>query len=165
MPEKQTAEVLLARMRRNWPEAVTPTSEAMIRVYRLGDLVQDNACRALERQSLTFSEFEVLAALRSADPPHELAPTALYGAILVSSGGLTKILRGLEDRGLVARTLHAADRRSRLVRLTEPGRTMAERAMADVLASDTAVLSQGCSADEMKALAALLRRVLAAVEA
>jgi DNA-binding MarR family transcriptional regulator len=162
--DRHTAEGLLERMGKNWPEAVTPVTGLMMRVYRLSGLVLENARQQTARHGLGFTAFEVLVALRSTPPPHELAPTELYRLVLISSGGLTKVLRGLEGRGLVARVEHEADRRSRPVRLTAAGRALAERAMADVLEADDELLSGGLSLGEIACLTTLVRKLLLVLE-
>ena len=48
--------------------------------------------------------------LRSVPSPYELTPTELYDAVLLSSGGMTKVLRRLETRGLVSRGENPAGR-------------------------------------------------------
>lgn len=164
MPEKHTAETLLAAMKRNWPEAATPVSEMMMRVYRLNDLVRENARRQTERHGLGWTEFEVLMSLRSVGPPHELVPTELYQGLLISSGGLTKVLRGLEERGLIMRDRAQADKRNKPVLLTAAGRTKAERTMADVLESDSKLLMSGLDETEVKRLTGLVRKLLRALE-
>jgi DNA-binding MarR family transcriptional regulator len=165
MRNKITAQQVLDRMSRHWPEAVTPTTELMMRVYRLNDLVLENARRETSRYGLTFTEFEVLLGLRSASPPHELSPTELYSAVLISSGGLTKILHKLEAHGLICRIEHETDGRSKLVRLTEAGRNLAAKAMAGVLESDRKLLTSGLSSSERQQLTLLLSRLLHAIEA
>ncbi len=164
MVTKQTAQDLLARMARNWPEAVTPTAELMMRIYRLNDLAFENASRETARHGLSFTEFEVLAALRSAAPPFEATPTELYSAILISSGGLTKVLAALERRRLVGRVKDTSDRRSLRVRLTPAGKRLAEETMAEVLEVDGDLLAGALSKTEMAALIASLRKLLLAVE-
>lgn len=164
MVTKQTAQDILARMSRNWPQAVTPTAELMMRIYRLNDLVFENARRETARHGLSFTEFEVLAALRSAPPPYELAPTELYSAILISSGGLTKVLGALERRKLIRRVKDKADRRSLRVRLTPAGKRLAEDSMAKVLKADGDLLKGALSKGEMGTLIASLRKLLLAVE-
>lgn len=164
MQRKHTAETLLTYMGRNWPEAVTPTSKLMMRVYRLAEIVRDNAQQQTSRSGLTFTEFEVLVALRSAAPPHELIPTDLYQAILISSGGLTKVLLGLEKRGLIMRGRGEIDKRSKPVRLTASGKVTVERAMADVLASDGELLAAGLTAAKMERLTKLVAKLLQALE-
>jgi len=148
----------------HWPEAVTPIAHMMVRVYRLAGLVHANAMEQAAAHGLTSAEFEVLVTLRGVPPPNELMPTDLYGAILMSSGGLTKVLHGLEKRGLVTRAEGKSDRRSKPVRLTAKGRALAERAMADVLRSDRKLILRGLSEAEVERLTRLLRKLLGALE-
>ena len=129
---RHTAEEALARMKKNWPKAVSPTGEVCLRVFRLSDLVRARAQRLTSRHGLSLTEIDVLAALRRSPPPHELSPTELYSAVLITSGGLTKVLHGLEHRGLISRVADDTDRRSRRVRLTHAGRALAERTVATV---------------------------------
>ena len=161
---RHTAEESLARTRKNWPKAATPSIEVMIRVFRLSDLARANAQRMASMHGLSLTECDVLAALRRAPPPHELSPTELYSAVLISSGGLTKVLHGLEQRGLISRVADDKDRRSRRVRLTPAGRALVERAAAAAQASDKELFSGALSTAETARLAALLRKLLLAIE-
>lgn len=120
----------------HWPDASTEQAAATIAAQRLARLLARVAAEALAPLGLTPAEFELLSALRAHAPPHRLTPTALYDAMLISSGGLTKLLKGLEGRGLVARPSSETDRRSRPVALTEEGRALTERAMAIVQAAE-----------------------------
>jgi DNA-binding MarR family transcriptional regulator len=65
----------------------------------------------------------VLAALLLGGRPYRASPTALCRASLLTSGGMTKTLRGLERDGLVRRCPDPADRRALLVELTAAGET------------------------------------------
>ena len=56
--------------------------------------------------------------------------------MLISSGGLTKLLKGVQRRGLIARPPSDADHRSRPIALTPEGQVLAERAMAVVQAAE-----------------------------
>ncbi len=161
---RHTADELLTRMKKTWPKTVTPTVEVILRIYRLNDLARANARRQTSRHGLSLTDIDVLAALRRAPPPQELSPTELYSAVLISSGGLTKVLHGLESRGLISRVADDEDRRSRRVRLTPAGRALAERAVAAVQASGEALFSRALSTAEMQRLAGLLRKLLLAVE-
>jgi len=137
----------LKNIKANWPEAATPQSACAIMVQRFAALLQANARSALAPHGLSFTEFETLATLRSSPTPHELNPTALYDALLISSGGLTKVLKSLEERGLVARPERLGDRRKRPIALTATGRRLAEAAMTSVQAADAAKL-EGASFEE-----------------
>jgi DNA-binding MarR family transcriptional regulator len=161
---RHTAEESLARMKKNWPKGITPTVEVCLRVHRLSDLGRANAQRVVSRHGLSLTEIDVLAALRRAPPPHELSPTELYGAVLISSGGLTKVLHGLEHRGLISRVADDVDRRSRRVRLMVAGRALAERTVSAVQASDEELFAKALSVAETARLAALLRKLLLVLE-
>jgi len=148
----------------NWPEVVTPIAHLMMRVFRVSGIIHANAVRQATAHGLSFAEFEVLVTLRGMPPPNELLPTELYGAVLMSSGGLTKVLHGLEKRGLIARGEGKADRRSKPVRLTAKSRALAERAMSDLLESDRKLIMSGLSDSEVERMTRLLHKLLAALE-
>jgi DNA-binding MarR family transcriptional regulator len=161
---RQTADEILKVRAESWPEVVTPVTHLMVRIFRFSNLVLDSAMRRMAAHGLTFTEFEVLVTLRGVPAPHELAPTELYGAVLISSGGLTKVLHALEGRGLIVRGKGRTDRRSKPVRLTAKGRALAERAMADVVRSDGELIYRGLSPAEVERLTRLLRKLLATLE-
>jgi DNA-binding MarR family transcriptional regulator len=148
----------------HWPEAVPPIAQLMVRVFRVGSLIHDTTVGRAATHGLSFAEFEVLVTLRGMAPPHQLMPTDLYRAVLMSSGGLTKVLHGLEKRGLVTRVEGKTDRRSKPVRLTAKGRTMAERAMTDVHESDRKLILGGLAKSEVAHLTRLLRKLLITLE-
>jgi DNA-binding MarR family transcriptional regulator len=161
---RHTAEEALARTKKNWPKAATLTAEVMLRIYRMNDLMRANVQRLSSRHGLSLTDADVLAALRRAPPPHELSPTELYSAVLISSGGLTKVLHSLDQRGLISRVADDKDRRSRRVRLTPAGRALVERTHVTVGESDEALFSGALSTTETARLAALLRKLLLAIE-
>jgi DNA-binding MarR family transcriptional regulator len=161
---RQTADERLKTRAKYWPDAVTPISQLMVRIYRVGSLIHEKSMECAAAHELTFAEFEVLATLRGTKPPNELMPTELYNAVLMSSGGLTKVLHGLEKRGLIVRTDGKSDRRNKPVRLTAKGRGLAERAMADILKSAGASILSGLSQSEVERSTRLLRKLLASLE-
>lgn len=126
-------------MRQNWPEMRSERAGFSIATQRLTHLLRRIATDALRKFDLTFTEFELLAALRMQPVPHRLAPSALYGAMLMSSGGLTKLLKGLEARGLVLRLRATSDRRSLPVQLSDPGKRLIEDAMQTVQRAEAPV--------------------------
>jgi DNA-binding MarR family transcriptional regulator len=161
---RTTAEDILQARVRYWPAAATPTANLLVRLFRFSSAILENAKRQIAPHQLTFTEFEILVSLRGVAPPYQLAPTDLYDTILISSGGLTKVLHALERRKLIARGEDRTDRRSKPVRLTAKGCALAERAMADVLRSDSKLVARGLSATEVENLTRLLRKLLASLE-
>lgn len=163
-PERYTAERILELMHANWPESCTPASELMVRLHRMRDLFYDAFCQALVPYGLSAAEFDVLATLRAVPPPYELTPTELYDVVLLSSGGMTKVLKHLEARYLVTRVANPLDGRSTLVRLTPQGKALVEESMQGSLANDRALLSRGLSQREVSRLTNLIGKWLRAVE-
>lgn len=159
-----TADDLMRARAQHWPLSVTPVTQLMVTVLRLSSLVLETTRQCVEAHGLSFTEFEVLIALRGAAPPHALLPTDLYGAVLISSGGLTKVLYALQERGLIRRGESEEDRRSKPVGLTARGRNLAERAMADVIKTDKALVARALSDPQVDRLTRLLRKLLAAAE-
>ena len=113
----------------------------------------------LVRHGLSAAEFVVLATLRNAPPPHELMPTQIQDRVVITSGGLTKVMLQLEARQLVERRQHSSDLRIKPVRLSPAGCTLIESAMQEMIAGTGDWLRQTLSADEIAQLTQLLARL------
>jgi DNA-binding MarR family transcriptional regulator len=111
-------------------------------------LSHDRKVAASEELGLSFARVRALR--RLAGEPHTLR--ALAEALLADPPYVTLIVDDLEQRGLVQRTPHPEDRRSKLVALTDAGRDAAARADA-ILGEPPAALLDAPAED----LAALLR--------
>lgn len=99
----------------------------LVRLARLGVLIDAFQHDVLEPFELMPSDYGVLAALRRAGPPYSLKPTQLTIRLNRSSGGMTKILKRLEQAGLIERTPDPEDGRGTRVTLTERGHALGER--------------------------------------
>ena len=159
MPEDEIDRIV-AQWNRTRPDLDVSPTHVLQRITRLGLLQGTSFARVFARHGLSWGEYVVLAALRRAGPPYQMSPTALYGAIILSSGGMTKRLDRLEGAGLVERIPDPADRRGRLVALTDKGRDLVDRAVIEHLANEEHLLS-ALSADEREELSDLLRKLLA----
>lgn len=156
---------VLARLQENWPEASTTETEVMLALIRLNDIVIESTKHLVAGFGLTPAGFEVLMTLRAQPAPRCMTPTELYRAILITSGGMTKVLKQLEEDGLILRLDNAGDARSRLVQLTEAGAGRAEAVMRAVGAHDKAILSRALSKDQVGQLARMLLGTLDKMEA
>lgn len=114
---------------------------------------------ALARYGLSSAEFDLLATLRNAEPDYTLTPSQLLAQMLLTSGGLSKVMAQLETRGLIARLCRDDDRRIKPVRLTADGQALIEQAMAETVANAGEWLRGALSADELTQLTGLLQRV------
>jgi DNA-binding MarR family transcriptional regulator len=155
---------LLRRIAAHWPEQAGRVHPEVIFLYRARDLLLDDVERILKGLDMRSSDLDVLAALRTQPEPRQLTPTALYRALLLSSGGLTKILHRLEAAGWIDRPPNPEDRRSRLVRLTPAGEAQLEQAVEAVIAHEDRCMAP-LSGAEQQQLGRLLGKLLAAWEA
>jgi DNA-binding MarR family transcriptional regulator len=147
--------------------AETPTLDrsafAVIgRISRLADLLEPELDLVFAEHGLTGGEFDVLAALRRSGPPYRLTPTSLRKALLLSSGGMTKRLAGLENRGLVRRESETGDRRLRAVTLTPHGRHLVDAVLPDHIANEERLL-RDLNTSERRDLARLLEKLAVAL--
>jgi DNA-binding MarR family transcriptional regulator len=147
--------------RENWPESydaqMFPLVIALLQAHAAH---HSRATTALAASGLSLVEFDVLASLRRSPPPHALTPSELQRAMLITSGGLTKVLQQLEMRGLVSRSTDDADRRIKPVALTDQAMPVLEKVMSE---SHTVVggwIRRSLTGAEIKQLTLLLTKLV-----
>jgi DNA-binding MarR family transcriptional regulator len=152
MPQKHPLQELLNRMSENWPETTSPETDVVLGIIRFNDLIRARTDKALSAFNLSRAAFEVLAALRSLPEPRQLTPTELSDSILISTGGMTKVLINLEGNGMIERISNDEDKRSKLVKLTPAGKCMAEQSMKEVARQDRELFAGFVTAAEVEKL-------------
>ncbi|MBE1530979.1 MarR family winged helix-turn-helix transcriptional regulator [Actinomadura algeriensis] len=91
-------------------------------------LLERIAGRELERRcGIRHAAFEVL--LRLSDAARPVSMGELAGELILTSGGMTRLIDRMETAGLVARRAAPGDRRGRRVELTGAGRAKLDEAM------------------------------------
>lgn len=88
---------------------------------------------------LLHSDLDVLASLYFNE--NRLSPTELYAATVFSSGGMTKVLKKLQDRNLIKREASPTDKRSMLVCLTQNGEELAKDCLSKIAKSKEEMFS------------------------
>ena len=126
--------------------------------------VDEGINEKLAEFGLTRNSWDVLASLRRSGPPYRLSPTALYLALMRTSGAMTNRLAGLERARLVKRVPDPEDGRGVLVELTRKGLALVDRVAPAHLDNERELLSV-LDADEQETLSALLRKLLLDYEA
>jgi DNA-binding MarR family transcriptional regulator len=164
MPTRRTSEELLHLFKENWPEGYSYAEEVMLRLYHAALRHTEELQRFLAPFELTMAEFVTLRVLRREPEPHLMTPSALHETLVLSPGGMTKILKQLETKGLVSRRADAADKRRNLVALTQRGSVAIEAAQGAVRELDCALLERTLSDREQQRLAQLLRKLLVSLE-
>lgn len=145
------------------PESPVDAYHVTGRISRIAARIAQREEEVFGRYGLTRGDVGVLSALRTSPPPHTLSPTQLFRGLMMSSAGMTKRLDRLEQQGLVKRNPDKDDRRGVTIHLTEPGRRLLARAVAENTKSEATLLA-GLSGKERRALADLLRAVLSKAE-
>lgn len=132
--------------------------DVMSRLRRVALRLTSIRAAAFEHAGLATWEFDVLAALRRAEPPHELSPAELIRATMIGSAAMTNRIDNLRGRGLVERRPNPYDGRSVLVRITPDGASRVDAAMVELVRSEAEALEVLGRRDRDQ-LADLLRRL------
>ena len=111
---------------------------------------------------LTNAGLIALFMLRACYPDEAVRPSELGEATMLTSGGMTKVLHSLEDRGLVTRQPHPSDARSSMLVLSEAGLALVEEIMPVVGGRDRALLLDPLTDAETAELTRLLDKLDAA---
>jgi DNA-binding MarR family transcriptional regulator len=164
MPPRRTSEELLHLFKENWPEGYSSAEEVMLRLYHAALRHTEELQRFLTRFDLTTLEFVTLRVLRREPEPHVMTPSALHETLVMSPGGMTKILKQLRAKGLVVRRADSADGRRNLVQLSARGRATIAKVQNAVRELDVALLERTLSDREQQRLAQLLRKLLVSLE-
>jgi len=159
MHKQYSADKILENGQKNWPETDQSIDTFTIYLHRLQQLSLKLSTQIIQRHQLNTSEFDVLASLRSSAPPYTMTPTELQRSMLITSGGLTKLLYQLEANGLISRSVQVHDKRSKMVHLTETGKVLIEKSMGEVHEFDRNILKSALNDKELNQLNMLLGKV------
>ena len=141
-----------------------PVKEAIFgRIAKLARLASQARHDTLISGGLKQWQFKVLLMLRRAGPPYTASPSDLADMLGLTRGALSARLAPLEAAGLIARTVHAHDRRRVHVQLTPAGFEAFERQASSEENAELAMLS-ALTPREQRTLANLLRKLLEATE-
>ena len=134
--------------------------EAWHRLLRLSRRVLREIDARLDAEHrIGVNEFDVLITLDNA-PERRLRMTDLAEAVMLSSGGLTRLVGRLESRGLVGRIPDPDDARSFYAALTGEGSQRLSEARVTHDAVIEALLSAKLTGDEMRSLTRALGQAL-----
>ena len=154
---------LAARWSARLPGEEVSAVEPFARLGRVARMVEEFHREKLRPFQLELSDYQVLAALWSADEGSEPSPTQLANLLRQTPAGMTKTIDRLEARKSVRRVQSASDRRSFAIHLTASGRRLAERACRAELAAQQELLAE-FDARELARFDAFLRRLVGALQ-
>ncbi|MBU3667856.1 MAG: hypothetical protein B7C55_09955 [Actinomycetales bacterium mxb001] len=112
-----------------------------------------------DQHGLTPAEFDVLATLRNAETPYELTPGQIQDRVLITSGGLTKVIHLLEEKNYVERSVARNDNRVKPVRLTAAGNRCVTKAMKDIVIMTRDWMKSILTQDEIRTATSVLSKM------
>lgn len=131
-----------AEWRRERPDLDVTPQGVIGRLHRLAMLLTRELAAVYERFGLSEGEFDVLATLRRSGPPFARAAGELAEHTMITTGGLTKRIDRLVQRGLVERRAGATDARQRIIALTPRGREIIDAAFAAHMQNEHRLLDE-----------------------
>ena len=153
---------VVALHRAYWPETFDARLlPFVVALHRARDRHMKRSAALSARYGLSPAELDVLATLRRSPPPWVLTPSVLQRSVLITSGGLAKILQQLETKGLVERLTDSADRRVKPVQLTAAALPIVTAAIGEVIASTGGWVRATLSDTEIDQVTAILRKLTA----
>src|SRR6201987_338386 len=129
------------------------------RLLHLREVFLKSVNRTLAKHRLKYPAYAVLATLRVEGAPYRMSPKALLDSLILTSGGLSNLLRKLEKAGQILRLADDTDGRGGSGELRELGRRFVEPAMRDHAETERRLIS-ALSRDEQTAVAEALARMM-----
>ena len=147
--------------------AATHTSSHVLTAWHTLLQVSSRVVAELDRRldlehRMSIREFDVLINLDNAAGGAGLRMTDLADAVMLSSGGLTRLVGRLEERGLLRREPDPSDGRGYLASLTGPGRARLAEARTTHDAVIRELLGTALTVTELATLERALRKSLPA---
>jgi len=152
-------DALIEAWSRRLPDVDVTPLEVMSRLRRVSIRLARIRAGAFATAGLASWEFDVLAALRRTDEPHELSPAQLIQRTMIGSAAMTNRITHLVERGYVQRQANPRDGRGVLVQLSADGAVRVDAAMTELIRREALALSV-LSRDDVEDLARVLRPLM-----
>ncbi|HET9675672.1 MAG TPA: MarR family transcriptional regulator [Gaiellaceae bacterium] len=140
-------------------QAIEPAVQAWTRLMRASaSTTRLLSAELQEEHGLTLNDYEALLVLSRADDGR-LKRVELARNLMLTPSGITRLLQGLEDAGLVERASCATDLRVTYAQLTDAGRDKLAEASGGHVASIRALFEERFANEEIRALAEILGKL------
>jgi DNA-binding MarR family transcriptional regulator len=148
----------IARAAGIWEQRFGPSAPmaAVTSIMRAQQILLAELDAILKPYELTFARYEALVLL-SFSRTGGLPLRVIGERLMVHPTSVTNIVARLERQGLVSRRANPRDGRGRLAEITSEGRSVAERATADLTAARFGMAGYGD--DELREMFTLLRQL------
>lgn len=153
-------------MEKNWPTANATLFLLFPRLGKISNYINDYIDKLMKSEGLLATDFHLITAIRrtNTEAPYELKPSELCNYLLFSWGGITKVMKRLEDKEIITRVNCVNDKRIRMIRLTKHGEKITEQATSE-LQRYHKILLKDFTTEEIALLDKLLEKLLGNAEA
>jgi len=166
MPHTQLKfENFIYLMEKNWPSAHQSLFVLFPRIERIATNIEDQIAKLMDKRGLLASDFHLLTAIRrtKSSAPFEVKPSELCNYMLFSWGGLAKVMKRLESKGIITRVNCEQDKRISLIRLTDKGVNIVNESVLDLQKVQQKLLI-GFKEEELNVLDKLLGKLINNIE-
>jgi len=142
--KKEQIEKIQEQYKKQSPDMYNDSVELTLPLFMLHKKIYEGGNEILtNNHNLNQTELDVLANLYFlGDDDFSLTPTELYEQMLFSSGGMTKVLKKLEEKSLIKRVNNPNDKRSKLVQITEKGKEKTSNSLKEILTFEDDIFSK-----------------------
>ena len=149
--------------RRERPDIDVSSVGIVTRIWRIGRHLDRHRQQRLEAFGTDRVALDILAMLRRAGPPYRRTAGELLQSALITTGGMSQRVGGLEAAGLVSRHMHPEDRRKVEVEITAAGMALVDEVLGDLMRNESKLLDL-LEPAEQDQLRGLLKKLLSNFE-
>jgi DNA-binding MarR family transcriptional regulator len=140
-------------------QAIEPAVRAWTRLLRAySSTTRLLSAELQEEHGLTLNDYEALLVLSRAEDGR-MKRVDLARNLMLTPSGITRLLQGLEDAGLVERAACPSDLRVTYAQLTDAGREKLESASGGHIGAVRALFDEHLARDEIDAIAEILGKL------
>lgn len=154
-------ETNLENVKKLTPEVYKDSMNITIPFFILHRKIFEHGDKFLKKNFLlNQSELDILSTLYyKAENNFTMSPTDLYDVMFFSSGGMTKVLKKLEQKEYIRRIDNILDKRSKLVQLTNLGKDITKKSLKQIVELEDKYFDK-LDKEEQKLLNKLLLKAL-----
>lgn len=156
---RDVADIGIALWHRERPEIDCSGKAVTGRVLHLGEIFMDAMNVNMEQFGVRYSHYAIVGTLRSIGKPYRMSPTELQNTLMITSGGISNLLRKVELRGLIRRLSDPDDGRGVIVELTDEGFALSEETMRAQAELERKLVG-ALTAQEQETLSLLLKKLI-----
>lgn len=134
----------LENVKKLTPQIFKDTMQLSVPFFMLHKKIYDDGEDLILKEfNINQSELDVLFSLYyEGGDDFTMSPTQLYDLMVFSSGGMTKLLKKLENKKFIIRIENKLDKRSNLVQITSLGIEITLKALKDILSFEDEYFSK-----------------------